>query len=54
MKKELIDELFSKFEKACYIFKDIECWSARELQIIMNYSKWDNFIKVIEKAKNIL
>lgn len=51
MKKELIDELFEKFEQACYIFKDVECWSSRELQLIFGYAKWDNFLKVIEKAK---
>lgn len=51
MKKELIQELFEKFQQACYIFKDAECWSARELQSIFGYSKWDNFFKVIEKAK---
>ena len=51
MKKELIEELFEKFEDACYIYKDVECWSARELQTIFAYTKWDNFYKVIEKAK---
>jgi DNA-damage-inducible protein D len=51
MKKEQISELFEKFEQACYIYKDIECWSARELLGILGYSKWDNFFKVIEKAK---
>lgn len=29
----------------------IECWSARELQALLGYSKWDNFTNVIEKAK---
>lgn len=51
MKKELIHELFEKFEHACYTYKDIECWSARELQELFNYSEWRNFIKVIDKAK---
>lgn len=52
MKKELIAELFDKFEKASYSLNDVECWSARELQEILNYSKWDNFLNVIEKSKN--
>ncbi|MEK6614545.1 MAG: DNA damage-inducible protein D [Bacteroidota bacterium] len=52
MKKELIAELLEKFEHACYNYQGIECWSARELQEILGYSKWDNFLKVIEKAKN--
>jgi DNA-damage-inducible protein D len=51
MEKELIRELFEKFEQACYIFNDIECWSARELQEILGYTKWSNFQNVSEKAK---
>lgn len=51
MKKELIYELFQKFEQASYIHQDVECWSARELQDILGYSKWSNFLHVIEKAK---
>lgn len=51
MKSELIIELFEKFECASYMYNNIECWSARELQEIFSYSKWDNFIKVIDKAK---
>lgn len=52
MKKELIVELFEKFEAACYLIEDTECWSARELQTILGYAKWDNFLNTIEKAKN--
>jgi DNA-damage-inducible protein D len=51
MKKELITELFQKFEQACYEYKEVECWSARELQEILGYTQWRNFQKVIEKAK---
>jgi DNA-damage-inducible protein D len=51
MKKEFISELFEKFENASYLFEGVECWSARDLQVILGYSKWDNFVKVIEKAK---
>ena len=52
MKKELIAELFEKFENASYNYQGIECWSAREMQEIFNYSEWRNFLKVIEKSKN--
>jgi DNA-damage-inducible protein D len=52
MKKELIAELFDKFEHACYLYEGVECWSARELQEIFSYSDWRNFMKVIEKAKS--
>jgi DNA-damage-inducible protein D len=51
MKQELIRELFEKFEQACYVANGVECWSARELQEIFNYSEWRNFVKVVDKAK---
>lgn len=51
MKKELITQLFLQFEQAGYDIKGIECWSARELQNILAYTEWRNFLKVIEKAK---
>lgn len=52
MKKELITELLEKFERACFLYQNIECWSARDLQQIFKYIDWRNFVKVIEKAKN--
>jgi len=51
MKREQIEELFLKFEQACYLFEGIECWSARELQEILSYTQWRNFKNAIEKAK---
>ena len=51
MKKELIEALFKQFEQACYMHQQVECWSARELQEILGYTQWKNFLKVIEKAK---
>ncbi|MEO6281903.1 MAG: DNA damage-inducible protein D [Dyadobacter sp.] len=51
MKTEQIQNLLLQFENACYNFHGVECWSARELQEILGYTKWDNFVKVISKAK---
>ena len=51
MKQELIVELFQRFEDACYLYNEIECWSARDLQEVLGYAEWRNFLKVIEKAK---
>jgi DNA-damage-inducible protein D len=51
MKQELIVELFQKFEDARYLYNEIECWSARDLQEVLGYTEWRNFLKVIEKAK---
>jgi len=51
MKPELIAELFKRLENACYLYNDIECWSARDLQEVLGYTEWRNFLNVIEKAK---
>lgn len=51
MKKEQITELFERFENARYIHEGIECWSARDIQFIFNYSEWRNFLKVVDKAR---
>lgn len=51
MKKEIIQQLYSAFEQAALEFDGVECWSARELQQLLGYSLWQNFTKVIDKAK---
>lgn len=51
MKSEEIKQLFERFEFAAVEFNSVECWSARELQELLGYSKWENFEKVIYKAK---
>lgn len=51
MKTEQIQQLFTAFEAVARQFDGVECWSARDLQGILGYTKWDNFLKVIEKAK---
>jgi len=51
MKSEEIKALFAQFEQASAEFEGVECWSARELQSLLGYSKWENFSKVIDKAK---
>jgi DNA-damage-inducible protein D len=52
MKKKLIAELFLQFEQACYNYKSIECWSARELQKILGYAERRFFLKVTDKVKD--
>jgi DNA-damage-inducible protein D len=51
MKSDEIRNLFTKFESAASDLEGVECWSARELQELLGYSKWENFEKVIQKAK---
>ncbi|PCJ30976.1 MAG: DNA damage-inducible protein D [Gammaproteobacteria bacterium] len=53
MKKEIITKLHSNFEEIVQIEEEtgMEFWLAREIQGILGYTKWDNFSKVIAKAK---
>jgi DNA-damage-inducible protein D len=53
MKKEIIVQLHGSFEKSVHKDTDTgtEFWFARDLQNLLGYSKWENFAKVIEKAK---
>ena len=52
MKSEEIKQLFAQFEAAASTLEGVECWSARELQLLLGYSKWENFEKVVQKAKD--
>lgn len=51
MKKELIIKLTERFERISHRKENVEFWFARDLQILLRYDKWENFLKVIEKAK---
>lgn len=51
MKTEEIKGLFKKFEDIVCEYNGVECWSARELQQLLGYAKWDKFYNVINKAK---
>ena len=45
MKSEEIKQLVTHFETAMQVINNVECWSARELQLLLGYSKWENFEK---------
>lgn len=52
MKSSEIMDLFQRFESAAEDYDGILCWSVQDLQLLLGYTKWENFSKVIEKAKN--
>ena len=52
MKTEEIQALFNQFEAVAHELNGVECWSARELQVLLGYSNWQNFEKVLVKARN--
>ena len=51
MKSELIKQLTANFESAAYTADDVEFWYARDLQVLLGYTQWRNFLQVIDKAK---
>ncbi|HLG40557.1 MAG TPA: DNA damage-inducible protein D [Chitinophagaceae bacterium] len=51
MKREIISHLHSSFELAAHETDGVEYWFARDLQVLLGYNEWRNFLKVIEKAK---
>ena len=51
MKKEIIVRLNKTFEESTYTRNNVEYWMARDLQKLLDYSEWRNFLQVIEKAK---
>ena len=51
MKREIINKLTKSFEEAAHVEQGIEYWMARDIQEILEYDKWSNFLGVIEKAK---
>ena len=53
MDKKIVTKLQITFDGMAHKDEDadIDFWYARELQIALGYTKWDNFLKVIEKAK---
>jgi len=51
MNKEQITALFTRFEDARYEHEGVEYWSARELQSILGYVRWENFKVALERAR---
>lgn len=51
MEKEIVHVLNKRFDDYANTEGDVEYWLARELQELLGYSKWSNFLNAIEKAK---
>jgi len=52
MKTAEMRALFDRFDEAANSYEGVECWSARDLQVLLGYSKWENFANVVVKAKD--
>lgn len=51
MEKQTIKKLNSSFEEYAYEQDGIEYWLARELQELLGYADWRNFLNAVDKAK---
>jgi DNA-damage-inducible protein D len=51
MEKATITKLNKSFEEYAYEQDGVEYWLARELQQLLGYADWRNFLNAIEKAK---
>jgi len=51
MEKQTIKKLNSSFEEYAYEQDGIEYWLARELQELLGYTDWRNFLNAVDKAK---
>lgn len=51
MDKTIIQQLNKTFEESAYEQDGVEYWLARELQILLGYADWRNFLNAVEKAK---
>ena len=51
MKTEIIVKLNKTFEESVHSHNDVEYWMARDLQQLLDYTQWRNFLLVVDKAK---
>jgi DNA-damage-inducible protein D len=53
MKTSIVAKLHADFEALVHVETDsgVEFWTARDLQAILGYARWENFSKVVEKAR---
>ena len=51
VKDRAIETLIAQFEEASQNDDGIEFWYARDLQSLLGYDRWENFINVIKKSK---
>ncbi len=51
MRSEIVQRLHKNFEDYVHVKDGVEFWFARDLQELLGYKEWRNFLKVIEKAR---
>lgn len=51
MRREIISKLRLSFEDYAKEINNIKFWFARDLQVLLGYDEWRNFLKVLDKGK---
>ncbi|MBL8735157.1 MAG: DNA damage-inducible protein D [Planctomycetes bacterium] len=51
MKKDNIAALLAQFEALVRTEQGVEFWFARDLQPLLGYDRWENFAKLVDRAK---
>lgn len=52
MEKDTIITFNKRFEEYAYEQDGVDYWLARELQVLLGYADWRNFLNAINKAKD--
>jgi len=52
MEKQTITRLNALFEDYAYEQNGVEYWLARDLQQLLGYTEWRNFLNAVDKAKD--
>lgn len=52
MDKQIISKLQKIFEDYTKEADGVEFWYARDLQVLLGYTQWRNFLAIIDKAKD--
>jgi DNA-damage-inducible protein D len=51
MRSEIVQRLHKNFEDYVHVKDGVEYWFARDLQVLLGYTQWRNFLNVVEKAQ---
>ena len=51
MKQEIIVQLNKDFEGSARVENGVEFWMARDIQRLLDYTQWRNFLLVVDKAR---
>jgi len=51
MQQEIMTQMHKSFEDAAKTESGVTYWLARDIQVLLEYTQWRNFLEVVEKAK---